>query len=100
MPKRVDANHWEIFNTLKRLGWCVISTAELGGGFPDLVAAKDGVIKLIEVKDGRKRPSAQKLTACEALYHRDMAAAGCPIVIVRSVDDAINLQAIKVAKPC
>lgn len=92
MPKRVDANHWEIFSLLKKLGWCVISTAELGGGFPDLVAAKAGVLKLIEVKDGKKRPSARKLTPHEAAYHRDMAAAGCPIVVVESIDQVIELN--------
>ena len=91
MPKRVDGNHWEIFATLKRLGWTCISTADLGGGFPDIVAARGGVIKLIEVKDGKKPPSARKLTPCEKDYHQQMAAAGCPVVILESVEDAINL---------
>lgn len=92
MPKRVDANHWAVFKTFKQLGWCVISTADLGGGFPDLVAAKRGVLKLIEVKDGKKRPSARKLTPCEADYHQMMAAAGCPVVIIESEQQVIDLD--------
>lgn len=93
MAKRVDANHWEVFAALRRLGWCVISTADLGGGFPDLVAAKAGVLRLIEVKDGKKKPSARKLTPHEAVYHADMAAAGCPVLIIESVEDVLNLNA-------
>jgi Holliday junction resolvase len=91
MPRRVDANHWDVFSALKRLGWCVVSTAELGGGFPDLVAARGGVLKLIEVKDGKKKPSARKLTPSEADFHRLFAAAGCPVVIVESLEDVVKL---------
>lgn len=91
MAKRVDRNHWEIFTTLKRLGWTVISTADLGGGFPDLVAARAGVIKLIEVKDGLKPASARMLTPAERDYHAQMLAAGCPVVILTSIEDAVKL---------
>src|SRR5689334_3296462 len=89
---RVDANHWEVFSALKRTGWCVISTADLGSGFPDIVAAKAGVVKLIEVKDGKKPPSARKLTRPEQMYHAEMAAAGCPITIIETLEqvEALN----------
>lgn len=92
MPQRVDANHWEVFRAFQQLGWCAISTAALGGGFPDLVVAKRGRLRLIEVKDGRKPPSKRALTPHEALYHRDMAAAGCPITIIESVQQVIDLD--------
>lgn len=91
MPKRVDANHWEVLCALKRLGWCVVSTAALGGGFPDMIAARAGVLKLIEVKDGTKPPSARKLTPCEMDFHQLFAAAGCPVVIVESLEDVAKL---------
>lgn len=91
MPKRVDRNHWEICAALRELGWAVFSTASVGNGFPDLVAARRGVLKLIEVKDGTKPASARKLTDDEAIYHAMMAAAGCPVVIVESLEDVAKL---------
>lgn len=92
MSKRVDSNHWEVCRAFRQLGWCVASTADLGGGFPDVVVAKRGVLRLIEVKDGTKPPSKRALTPLEAVYHRDMAAAGCPITIIESVQQVIDLD--------
>ena len=56
------------------------------------MAAKRGVLRLIEVKDGKKPPSARKLTRHEELYHADMAAAGCPVLIIESVDQVLALD--------
>lgn len=93
MTARVDRNHWEVFNAFRRLGWCAISTHALGAGFSDMVIAKAGVLKLVEVKDGKKSKSRQALTPDQVLYHRDMAAAGCPVVVITSLDDVIALDA-------
>lgn len=89
---RVDANHWDVFSKLYKTGWCVISTSDLGGGFPDIVAAKNGVLKLIEVKDGKKSPSKRTLTPSEQDYHERMAAVGCPITVIETLAqvDALN----------
>ncbi len=68
--KRVDANQGDIVDALRRLGCTVMSIASVGRGCPDLVVGiqrPDGrrVNVLLEVKDGRKKPSARKLTPAE-----------------------------------
>jgi Holliday junction resolvase len=84
---RLDKNHAEVVKELKSRGWHVESTAALGGGFPDLLIARKGVMKLIEVKDGSKIPSARKLTTKEALFAFHMQQAGCPVIRVESIAD-------------
>ncbi len=66
MPRRaarVDANHLEICQTLRKFGFSVRSTASVGKDFPDIVAGRDGLNYLIEIKDGAKSPSRTKLSA-------------------------------------
>jgi hypothetical protein len=50
MNKRTDANHTEIVKTLKKLGYVVYNTYEVGNGFPDIVCFKNGEAFFIEVK--------------------------------------------------
>jgi hypothetical protein len=59
---RVDANHPEIVGALVEVGAAVTSLAAVGRGVPDLLVSYRGCWFLLEVKDGDKRPSAQKLT--------------------------------------
>lgn len=66
---RTDANQAEIVQALRRVGALVHVTAQLGGGFPDLIVAHRGRMYLFEVKDGRKPASAQKLTEDEEKFH-------------------------------
>ena len=65
-----DANHAEIAATFRNCGWSVADTADLGGGFPDLVVGYQTVNYLIEVKDGSRPPSQRKLTAAETEFMR------------------------------
>lgn len=88
---RVDANHGAIVDALRRVGWIVVDTSRLGRGFPDLLAARRGVIKLVEVKDGAKPKSRQALTEDERALHGVLALAGVPVSIVTSVEDAVRL---------
>ena len=92
MPSRVDANHGEIVQALRALGWTVKSTATMRDGFPDLLVARRGVLKQVEVKDGSKPPSKRALTPDEARYHAELSAAGCPVVILASVADVQQLR--------
>lgn len=89
---RVDGNHQAVVRAFQACGWFTWSTAALGGGFPDLLVAKAGTLRQIEVKDGRKPASQRKLTALEAEYHEALAAAGCPVLVVESVDQVIALD--------
>jgi hypothetical protein len=88
---RVDSNHSAIVEALRASGWHVHDCSRLGGGFPDLLAAKHGRIELIEVKDGAKVPSKQLLTPEESKVHQAFQRAGVPVVVVTSVDQAVNL---------
>jgi hypothetical protein len=59
--RRVDANHGEIRNGLRKAGFDVFDCYRLGEGFPDLLVAAHGRLVLLEVK----MPGA-KLTMDEA----------------------------------
>ena len=63
--KRRDANHRDVGDHLRELGWSVLDLAGLGDGCPDYVVGKTGFAALVEVKDGAKPPSKRKLTADE-----------------------------------
>jgi Holliday junction resolvase len=76
---------------LRASGWHVHDCSRLGGGYPDLNAAKGGRLLLIEVKDGSKVASAQKLTAEEIKVHQAFQLAGVPVVVVTSVEQAVRL---------
>lgn len=65
---KVDSNHGEIVKALRSAGILARSTASVGDGFPDILAAYRDVIVLLEVKDGSLPPSARKLTKAEAEF--------------------------------
>jgi Holliday junction resolvase len=85
--RRVDANQSQVVDELRARGWFVFSLAATGRGCADLLIARKGVMKLIEVKDGAKIPSARKLTTKEALFAFHMQQAGCPVIRVESIAD-------------
>jgi Holliday junction resolvase len=88
---RVDANHAEVRSALRAAGWTVVDCARIGAGFPDLLIAKHGRIVMVEIKDGAKVKSAQKLTEDEVQFHALMAAAGVTVSVVTSVEEALEL---------
>ena len=83
---RVDANQTEIVGVLRGHGATVVSLADVGGGVPDLLLGLAGRTYLAEVKDGRKKPSAQVLTDDQ----RDFVETwhGGSIVILRTAEQA------------
>lgn len=89
MRKRTDANHTEIIGALRQCGFAVHDTSAVGKGFPDCVAyrPREGVL-LVEIKDGRKPPSARRLTRSEETF-----ASRFPVVVLKSLDDVIRLSA-------
>lgn len=84
--RRTDANHATMVEALRVHGWTVWDLSSAGRGVPDLLAARRGVLKLIEVKDGSKPPSQQKLKPAQVKLHAAFAAAGCPVVVLTSID--------------
>lgn len=86
-----DRNQDDVVSTLRRNGWFVLVTSGQGFGCPDAFAVRGGRLVAIEIKDGEAIPSRRKLTPDEQAVHREFAARGCPVVILESVQDAINL---------
>jgi hypothetical protein len=67
---KVDANQGEIVSALRDIpGVTVHITSAAGAGFPDLTVGWRGQTFLLEVKDGRKPPSKQKLTPDQVEWH-------------------------------
>lgn len=87
---RVDRNHGEIVDALRKIGCSVQSLATIGDGCPDLLVYSSamGELMLMEVKDGTKPPSARALTADQCRWHSGWRGA---VYIVTSVDEALAL---------
>jgi len=69
--KRVDANQKEIVKALRDRGASVLHLHQVGGGCPDILVGYAGYNFLIEIKDGTKPPSKQKLNVTQQEWHLD-----------------------------
>lgn len=78
---KVDGNHAEIVQALRRVGASVCDASRLGDGAPDLLVGLRGVAYLLEVKTPRGR-----VLASQADF---MASWRGHYAIVRSVDEAL-----------
>jgi hypothetical protein len=67
--RKVDANQADITAQLRRVGASVQPIHTLGKGVPDLLVGYRGQNFILEVKDGAKSASRQKLTPDEAQWH-------------------------------
>lgn len=85
---KVDANSDQIVSALRAMG-ATVRIVTQGNGLPDLLVGYRGVTMLLEVKDGRKPPSARKLTPAEEKFFQEWR--GGILAIVESVDDAIDI---------
>jgi hypothetical protein len=88
---KVDRNHGEIADALTQCGAWVIDCSAVGQGFPDLLVSHRGRLLMVEVKDGKKPPSARKLTPSQEVFHARAAANGVPVHVVASLEQAIEL---------
>ena len=68
---KVDDNQKEIVKALRTLGCSVQHLHGVGAGCPDLLVGYKGFNILLELKDGNKSPSQQKLTPDQIIWHRD-----------------------------
>lgn len=66
---KVDDNQSEIVKALREAGATVTPTHGAGDGFPDLAVGFRGQNYLLEIKDGKKPPSRQKLTPDQERWH-------------------------------
>lgn len=86
--KRTDANQGEIVKALRDMKATVQILSAVGKGCPDILIGYRGHNFLAEIKDGKKPPSARKLTEDEAKFHDEWKGHVC---ILNSIEDAINL---------
>lgn len=93
MPRRyaaaVDANQKAIVAAFRAAGASVVHLHTVGNGCPDLLVGIAGTTVLVEVKDGRKPPSARKLTPLEARFMRDWR--GGEVRVIECPEDAVAL---------
>lgn len=94
---KIDRNQPEIVKVLRQLGVSVQHLHSVGAGCPDLLCAINNRVFLIEVKDGSKVPSAQKLTPDQVEWH---AAWRATVHIVRNIDEAIAVVALYREQVC
>lgn len=90
---RRDANHLEVGDYLRALGWSVLDLASLGDGCPDYAVGKPGFAALVEVKDGKKPPCRHKLTEDEQRVKDGWQ--GPYIVALSGEDAAAQLEALR-----
>lgn len=91
---RVDENQPEIVAALRKAGASVEPLHTVGKGCPDLMVGYRGDNFVLEVKDGRKPPSARGLTDAQIRWH--MLWRG-HVKIVNNVDEALAAIGIKEA---
>lgn len=85
---RVDANQPEIVKAFRDLGWSVLIISQLKNCC-DIVVAKEGCTLLVEIKDGSKPPSKQKLTDGESKF---LSTWKGEWHIVKSIDDVVKIN--------
>lgn len=84
---KIDGNQREVVAALRAIGATVQSLADIGAGCPDLLVGFRGVTWVMEVKDGRKPPSARRLTPAEARWLYSWR--GGPACVVECAEDAV-----------
>lgn len=84
---KIDANQTQVVSALEAAGATVQSLAAVGKGVADLLVVFRSNLFLLEVKDGNKIPSKQKLTPAQVEWHQRW-----PVEVVNSPEQA--LQAI------
>lgn len=84
---KVDANQAEIVAALRKIGASVQPLHAVGAGCPDLLVGWRGITTLLEVKDGKKPPSARKLTEDQVKWHAEWRG---QVTVVETVEQAIE----------
>lgn len=91
---KVDENQPEIVAALRKAGASVETLHAVGQGCPDLMVGYRGTNYALEVKDGRKPPSARGLTDAQLRWHSLWRG---HVQIVNNVDEALAAIGIKKA---
>lgn len=84
---RVDDNQPEIVSAFRKLGWYVLIISQLKNCC-DIIVSKDGRTIAIEIKDGSKPPSAQKLSKGEVKFKDEWQG---EYRLVKCIDDVLAI---------
>ena len=82
---RVDANQNEIVSAFRKFGCSVLPLHAIGHGCPDILVSKHKTA-LVEIKDGKKPPSARALTKDQEKFHAEWKG---QIFVVKDLGDVI-----------
>jgi hypothetical protein len=88
---RKDANHKAVVDALLAAGCSVVDLSAVGGGCPDLLVGRDGVDRLLEVKNPERKTrgdNAAKTLAKQAEFRKSWR--GRPVAVVESVSGALT----------
>ncbi len=71
MPKRIDTNQPQIAADLRKLGFLVHITSDLGRGFGDIVVGdpRTLTVYLFEIKNPKQQPCKRKLRENQVKWH-------------------------------
>lgn len=88
-----DENHAAVRDALRKAGCRVLDLGAVGNGCPDLLVRRGSLIRFLEVKDGRKPPSARTLTDDQIRFHREWEGV---VSVVTSVDEALDAMRVTI----
>jgi hypothetical protein len=91
---RKDDNHKEVQGAIEQMGYLFLNCSQSALGF-DALAVKAGRFVPIEIKDGKKRPSARKLTPHEVKVHAALKAHGVTVEIVTGINDSLDVLRLR-----
>ena len=91
---KVDVNQPEIVAALRKCGWYVLIISQLKNCC-DIIVSKEGRTIAIEIKDGDKSPSQQKLSTGELKFQDEWQG---EYKIVNCVADVIELNKLQEGK--
>jgi len=84
---RVDANQPEIVKVFRDLGWYVLIISQLKNCC-DIIVSKGGRTIAVEIKDGSKPPSQQKLSKGEIKFKDEWQG---EYKLITSIDDVLSI---------
>jgi hypothetical protein len=87
---RVDGNQSALVADLRKAGFRVEVVSMLGAGRGDLIVARNGLMRWVEVKDPSQPPSARKLTPDEADWQARWEGY---VITVTSLDEVLDYWA-------
>jgi hypothetical protein len=86
MARRVDANQKEVVKAFRDMGCTVLILSDMGKGCPDVVVGLNNCNYLVEIKNGKRPLSGQKLTFDEQAFFDTWRG---QVDIIRSIEEAV-----------